>query len=333
MSSRGAGVALLFAVLLVPPARAAEAPAEARPLAPTEVQVHPPVQPPVEILVLYPPDLAFSIEPKMKIFAYRASMGDPVIPAVNGKAAAPLEGETFLKGEVSLSAGMNLLQVGGKILRVFFLPDTIMDALRFPSGEEGEDRVFQAYRLHPALDDGCEVCHTLEGGKLKAKDQMEACYACHNDFSKADGGKKVFVHAPVDSGECTSCHDPHFATRPKLQKLEKGCLECHDPFPTNGTVHAPVRAGECGACHSPHAGPAPKQLLRAGNALCLGCHKDTHMRHRSPEVTGTMTSVPETFPLDNGSLACAGCHVPHQSGARRLLKGSGGELCTICHRM
>ena len=283
--------------------------------------------------MLYPPDLTFSIEPKMKIFAWRPAKGEPVIPAVNGKAAAPLEGETFLKGEVSLLPGLNLLQAGGKTLRVFFLPDAIMGIFRLPSGKEGEDLVFQAFRLHPALDDGCDGCHTLEGGKLKAKDQREACYACHNDFSKAEGGKKVFVHTPVAAGECTGCHDPHFATRPKLQKLEKGCLECHDPFPVSGTVHAPVRAGECISCHSPHAGPAPKQLLRAGNALCLGCHKDSHSRHRSPEVRGSVTRVPETFPLDNGFLACSGCHVPHQSGARRLLKASEGELCTICHRM
>lgn len=311
MRGRRAGVALLFAVLLVVPARAARAPSA--------------------VEVLYPPDLTFSGEPKVKVFAWRGSKGEPVVPVVNGKAAAPLEGETFLKGEVSLSPGFNLLQIEGKNLRVFVLPDAIMDTFRFPSGKAGEDLFFQAYRLHPALDDGCDGCHALEGGALKAKDQKEACYGCHNDFSKAEGGKKMFVHAPVAAGECTACHDPHFATRPKLQKLEKGCLECHDPFPSNGTVHAPVGAGECVACHSPHAGAASKQLVRAGNALCLGCHKEPHDRHRSTVVLGTMTRVPDDFPREAGELACTGCHVPHQSQNARLFRKAQDELCKICH--
>jgi len=281
--------------------------------------------------VLYPPDLTFTSDPKVKIFAFRGSKGDPVAPVVNGKAAAPLDGETFLKGEVSLFTGLNLLQVGDKSLRVFVLPNALMSSFRSPSGNEGQELVFKSYRLHPALDDGCDGCHTLEGGKLKAKDQKEACYACHNDFSKAEGGKKVFLHAPVASGECTSCHDPHFATRPKLQKLEKGCFECHDPFPPNGTVHAPVRAGECIACHSPHAGPAPKQLARAGNALCLGCHKETHTRHRSSAVLGALTRVPENFPVERGELSCTGCHVPHQSPNARLFRKPQDDLCRTCH--
>ena len=313
MRFRPAGVALLFSVLLVLPARSAQGPSS--------------------LEVLYPPDLTFSSEPKVKVFAFRGSKGEPVVPVVNGKEGDPLEGETFLKGEVSLVAGLNLLQVGGKNLRVFVLPNAIMDIFRFPSGKEGQELVFQAYRLHPALDDGCEGCHTLEGGALKAKDQKEACYGCHNDFSKGEGGKKMFVHAPVAAGECTGCHDPHFATRPNLQKLEKGCLECHDPFPTTGTVHAPVGAGKCVACHSPHAGAAKKQVVRAGNALCLGCHKETHDRHRSSVVLGTMTRVPDGFPKEAGDLVCTGCHVPHQSPNVRLFRKAQDELCTICHAM
>lgn len=311
MKSRRAAVALLFAVLLVPPARAAREPSA--------------------LDVLYPPDLTFVDEPKVKVFAFRGSNGEPVVPVVNGKAAAPLEGETFLKGEVSLSVGLNLLQAGGKNLRVFVLPNAVMDTFRLPSGKEGQDLLFQSFRLHPALDDGCEGCHTLEGGKLKAKDQKEACYGCHDDFSKAEEGKKVFVHDPVAAGECTACHDPHFATRPKLLKLEKGCYECHDPFPTEGTVHAPVRAEKCVACHSPHAGAAPKQLVRPGNALCLGCHKEPHSRHRSSVVLGTMTRVPDDFPKEAGELACAGCHVPHQSPNARLFRKPPDELCRTCH--
>lgn len=311
MRFRRACVASLFAALLVLPARAAQGPAA--------------------VEVLYPPDLTFTTEPKVKIFAFRAGKGGEVTPVANGKAGAPLEGEAFLKGEVALFPGMNLLNVGEKTLRVFVLSNAVMDTFRFPSGKEGQDLVFTAYRLHPALDDGCDGCHTIEGGERKAKDQKEACYACHNDFSKAEGGKRVFVHAPVASGECTACHDPHFSARPKLRKLEKDCLECHDPFPAAGTVHRPVAAGECVSCHSPHAGPAPKQLVRPGNSLCLGCHKTPHERHRSSAVLGTLTRVPDDFPREAGELSCTGCHVPHQSPNARLFRKPQDELCRTCH--
>jgi len=310
---------LLLGVLLVLPAPAADDPKGG------------PAPPAVQLL--FPRDLTFSSEPKVPIYAFRPEKGEPVVPVVNGVAGAPLEGETFLKGELTLAAGLTLLQVGGATFRIFLLENARMESFRLPSGKEGEELVFRAYRLHPALGDGCEGCHTVEGGKLGAKDQKEACYACHSDFTKPEGGKKVFVHSPVASGECTGCHDPHFSMRPKLQKLEKGCLECHDPFPTTGAVHRPVGNGECLACHSPHAGAAPKQLVRPGNALCLGCHESTHTRHRSPEVRGTMAKVPDDFPKEAGELACTGCHAPHQSPNARLFRKPGNELCKSCHSL
>ena len=282
-------------------------------------------------VLLYPPDLTLTTEEKVKVFGYLPEKGIPDNVTVNGIPAASLEGETFPKGEVKLFPGFNLVQTLGKTVRLFFLQNLRMEQLRLPVGKDREDVVFQSYRLHPALDDGCEGCHAAEDGKLKAKDQKEACYACHNDFSKAEEGKKVFLHDPVAKGECTGCHDPHLASRPKLHRLEKGCLECHDAFPSEGTVHRPVAEGTCISCHGPHAGPAPKQLVRPGNALCLGCHESTHTRHRSHITRGTMTKVPETFPLDNGALSCTGCHAPHQSAARKLFKVTEGEHCKMCH--
>jgi predicted CXXCH cytochrome family protein len=312
-----AGAGLLLALILALPVRATEAPKG--------------VPAPPAVQVLYPPDLTFSNEPSVKIFAFRPAKGETVIPVVNGKETAPLEGEMFLKGEIPLSTGLTVVEVGGNTVRVFLLESTRIASFRLPAGKEGEELVFRSYRLHPALDDGCEGCHTLEGGKLLAKDQKEACYACHSDFTKSEDRKKVYVHAPVASGECTGCHDPHFATRPKLQKLEKGCLECHDPFPREGSVHRPAGNGECVACHSPHAGPAAKQLVRAGNALCLGCHKEPHGRHRTSVVLGALTRIPDDFPREGGELLCAGCHTPHQSPHARLFRKSQDELCKICH--
>jgi len=282
--------------------------------------------------ILFPPDLTLATEPKIRVFAFRAEEGGPDNVFVNGIPAAPLEGDTFLKGEIPLYPGLNMVRVGGAAVRVFVLSGAKMEDFRTASGG-GEDLVFRAFRVHPALEDGCESCHSVEGGKLKAKDQKESCYSCHDDFSRGEGGKKVYLHAPVEAGECTGCHDPHFSALPKLQKLEKGCQECHDPFPEGKSVHEPVADGECVACHSPHAGPAPKQLLRPGNSLCLGCHEEPHTRHRSAAVRGTMTVVPDEFPREKGELSCAGCHAPHRSDEANLFRTSQQKLCAVCHRM
>ena len=285
-------------------------------------------------VVLYPPDRALLTEAVVPILAFAPEGVPPVPVSVNGIAREPLGGEAFRKGEAALFPGMNLLQVGDRTLRVFVIENARMGRFELPGNKEGEPLVFEAYRLHPALDDGCEGCHEVKGGKLAQKDQKSACYACHDDFSKAEAGRKVFVHEPVKAGECTGCHDPHFAARPKLQKLEKGCLECHDPFPGGKSAHRPVAEGKCVSCHSPHAGPAPKQLLRPGNALCLGCHESVHERHRSAAVRGTATTVPDDFPRwKREELACLGCHAPHRSDEVKLLNRGQQDLCKTCHGM
>lgn len=283
--------------------------------------------------VLYPPDLTLALRETIKVHVFQPGGGAPTYVKVNGKAAATLEGGEFRNGDVSLGEGFNNIEIGAKLVRVFRVSGAKMDSFRLPAGEGQEPFVFQAYNLHPALDEGCEVCHALEDGKLAAKDQKEACYACHTDFGAEKEGEKKFVHAPVAAGECTGCHDPHFAPRPKLQRSEKGCLECHDAFPSEGVVHRPVAEGKCTACHSPHAGPAPKQVLRAGNALCLGCHEDSHVQHRTVQVKGTVTQVPDDFPREKDKLSCLGCHKPHQSEERRLFALPQGKLCQTCHRV
>ncbi len=284
-------------------------------------------------VLLYPKDLTLSTDEKIKVFVFQPGGGVPTYVKVNGKAAAKLEGEDFRKGESALAQGMNFLDIGGAPVRVFRLSGVKLDQFRLPAGEGNEPLVFQVFTLHPALDEGCEGCHTVEGAKLASKDQKEACYACHTNFGAEEQGTTKFLHAPVAAGECTGCHDPHFSSRPKLQKLEKECYECHDPFPSDGVVHKPVVEKKCTACHSPHVGPAPKQLLRAGNALCLGCHEAPHTQHRTAQVKGKLTQVPDDFPRDKDDLSCTGCHKPHWSEERRLFSLPQGKLCQTCHRV
>jgi len=285
-----------------------------------------------DLVVLYPRDLTLATEGTIKMFAYQPGGGNPTDVRANGKVAARLEGETFRKGEVPLAPGLNVLEAGGTSVRVYSLPNSRTDVYRLPAENAGEaPLVFQRYRLHSALDEGCEGCHTVEGTKLAAKGQKEACYACHADFGAPEDGKQKFLHAPVAAGECTGCHDPHYSARAKLQKLEKGCLECHDAPPEGRTVHYPVKNRECTACHGAHVGAAPKQLVRPGNALCAACHERSHAQHRLAAVKRETTQIPDDFPRENKELSCLGCHKAHQSQERRLFVMPQGKLCQMCH--
>jgi predicted CXXCH cytochrome family protein len=294
--------------------------------------------------VLFPPDFYLTGDTELKVLAHDPTGAEKLDVSVNfRRVPGALEGGAFKKGTVSLVPGPNFVEVAGARLRIYCLPGAAMDRFTLENKKNpAEPFVFRTVKLHPALDDGCESCHeTGDDGTLKAKDQKEACYGCHDDHSKPkEAGQAVHIHSPVKAGECTSCHDPHFASRPKLLKSEKGCYECHDRFPTEGTVHKPVAFDECLSCHRPHSAPGPKQTIRPGNALCGSCHEMPHAQHRSPEVRegkrGSL-QVPEDFPLDNTTgmdmLSCLGCHLPHQSAERRLFKVPQGDLCKICHRV
>ncbi|MBI5342244.1 MAG: cytochrome c3 family protein [Deltaproteobacteria bacterium] len=285
-----------------------------------------------DTVVLFPPDLTLAKEGKIKIFAFRAG-GGPVPVAVNGAGKDPLKGDALQSGQADLSPGMNLLDVGGKPIRVYYMANAGADRLRILPEKGDATLEFQAYRIHPALEDGCEGCHAVDGGKLKAKGQKEACYACHDNFEKQEEGKKKYVHSPVAAGECTGCHDPHFSARSKLQKLEKGCLECHDAPAETGSVHYPVRERQCIACHGPHASNAPRQLVRSGNDLCLGCHGNPRSHHPfgAKGKQQVVALVPPDIPRNSEQFSCLACHLPHQSAERRLFRKSQGDLCRTCH--
>ena len=284
-----------------------------------------------DTVVLYPPDLTLVREGKVKIFAFRP-LGGPAPVSVNGTGIDPLKGYALQAGQADLNPGLNLLTVDGIRRRVYYDAKPAGDRIRvLPEGGEAALE-FQAYRIHPALDDGCEGCHAVDGLKLKSKGQKEACYACHDNFEKEEG-KKKYVHSPVAAGECTGCHDPHFSARAKLQKLEKGCLECHDAAAETGSVHYPVRERQCVACHNPHASGESRQLVRTGNDLCMGCHGSLRSHHPfgAEGKRPVAVSVPADFPKSGGQFSCLACHFPHQSAQRRLFRKEQGELCKTCH--
>lgn len=146
---------------------------------------------------------------------------------------------------------------------------------------------------------------------------------CHS--SKAS---RAFVHAPVKTGECLSCHKPTAQIHPRFKKeafslTDRGkaglCCECHESKNTKKHVHPPVAAGDCLDCHDPHQSDSKYQLKAEGAALCYNCHEKSKLDRPFPHP-----------PIAEGK--CLGCHDPHQSDNKYMLRAAGAVLCTTCHK-
>ena len=75
------------------------------------------------------------------------------------------------------------------------------------------------------------------------------CYRCHKRLDT-----KKYVHGPLGSGECTSCHDPHGSPNRALAiaSPEALCPTCHDQASSKRHMKQSRGAG-CAACHDPHS--------------------------------------------------------------------------------
>lgn len=108
------------------------------------------------------------------------------------------------------------------------------------------------------------------------------------------------------------------------------CLDCHDLAaisPGGTVVHAPFGDKDCGSCHADHGDEERLILTEQGNALCEQCHTFSEATflaaHRKIAPTG--------------KAACIGCHDPHRTPGRRLLRAGLHEpvkagACEKCHR-
>lgn len=161
--------------------------------------------------------------------------------------------------------------------------------------------------VHGAANMGCATCHpgmdaasphVAKGRYPKglAKDAVSLCFDCHE--------KKLFegkvVHAPVASGTCILCHDPHASDNLGLLRKPPAasCLECHaevaksphvvagfsraghplgEAEPGRAAKEDPLRPGRpfyCASCHEPHRSERP-MLVRypKGMSSCQNCHR------------------------------------------------------------
>jgi predicted CXXCH cytochrome family protein len=153
-----------------------------------------------------------------------------------------------------------------------------------------------AKTVHPPYGEKkCTLCHSPHGSdfeKLLIKNQAALCYSCHEHLtsSKMNIPYKV-IHEPVRDGECSKCHDPHFATSKKLVIAEGNalCLNCHKDL---NKKHHPLKYvsakksvviekgflkdGDdflCIGCHHPHAANNNNLFPSADDLFCRRCHK------------------------------------------------------------
>lgn len=160
----------------------------------------------------------------------------------------------------------------------------------------------------------------------QAQKPAQKAVTCITSECHAKMGKDKFVHGPVATGACFSCHGeaPRHETSPKSYKfgkikdLDKRCFACHDQFAARKFIHKPVEDRDCSACHDPHGSPYRFQLLSEKSALCFRCH-DKNI------VKGNFVHGPVAVG------GCIACHEPHTADYEKNLKAEGAKLCYKCH--
>lgn len=165
--------------------------------------------------------------------------------------------------------------------------------------------------LHaPYADNKCGSCHVMSFSQRIAKKTIDLCFACHTNFLATAKVK----HAPVEQGECLACHNPHQADN-KFLLVRKGkalCNECHDDVTLGKFKHAPAAEGACLDCHRAHVSDGPALLKLQGAALCYDCHDQSEV-------------AKQTAHSKLGTKTCTGCHDPHSTNLKGLLKAAPGE--------
>lgn len=99
----------------------------------------------------------------------------------------------------------------------------------------------------------CGSCHDSENGYKLLEPVPDLCYECHENFSD----KYSYLHAPVEAGECTTCHHPHFSRNDHLlvRTGQDLCFSCHASEDILGSeTHSEIGETVCTECHNAHGG-------------------------------------------------------------------------------
>lgn len=159
----------------------------------------------------------------------------------------------------------------------------------------------------------CVSCHSVHSfqstaAQLKFERDVETCNTCHPAIRAK---LQRSSHHPVREGKisCTSCHNPHDGTNPKMVNaawVNEKCYECHTekrgPFLWE---HAPVREN-CMLCHDPHGSNHDKLLASKLPYLCQRCHLNTRHPGTLYDARNAAAGVsPSNRAVEH---ACKNCH-------------------------
>jgi DmsE family decaheme c-type cytochrome len=203
-----------------------------------------------------------------------------------------------------------------------------IDATCLKCHEKGEQANWVG-GTHDRRNVACTSCHSVHAYKsataqLKTASASDTCYTCH----KSERAKSMRTsHHPIREGKmgCTSCHNPHDGSQPKMIKADSIndlCYTCHTekrgPFLFE---HAPVRE-DCVSCHEPHGSNHKRLLLNKLPTLCQNCHfqggghyqnaGDNWSTEKGGVYTVAPTGAPSGFPVISSrwvEKSCRNCHV------------------------
>jgi predicted CXXCH cytochrome family protein len=193
---------------------------------------------------------------------------------------------------------------------------------------------------HGALTDAkscgnCHDAHASQEPRLLLQRTDKLCLTCHDKTQRATDGHTVpnvkpvltqskFLHGPIQSGNCSACHNPHGSSMPLL--LEKSspktfytsfdlkkydlCFTCHEKqlvLTKNTTTLTNFRDGDVNL-HFAHVNRDPKGRTCK---TCHAVHGSDLPKHLATDVPfeGSDWSMPIAYePSATGGSCTPGCH-------------------------
>lgn len=185
-------------------------------------------------------------------------------------------------------------------------------------------RTYWAGSQHQRRKVACVACHEVhakEDKVLSKGSQQEVCYACHKE-QRAQVNRPS--HHPLKEGKmaCSSCHNPHGSTGPKLlikNTVTETCYTCHAEKRGPFLWEHPPASANCLNCHTPHGSSNPTLLKTRMPYLCQQCHDATF--HPSTVYSGRGIAGGPAPAQQLLLRSCANCHTQvhgsnHPSGPR-----------------
>lgn len=179
----------------------------------------------------------------------------------------------------------------------------------------------------------------------------DTCLNCHDDqvvlaifrtkHAVPSDARSPFGHGQL---QCEACHGPggnhtgrvrrgeerppmirFGADKPTPVAVQNGmCLACHQAdvaFGWHGGPHDDNQVA-CADCHDLHVARDPVLNTSTQPEVCFNCH----------QLKRTASLKPYAHPLQEGKMACTGCHSPHGATTEsQLVRQTLNETCFQCH--